>query len=288
MEQLIKVAIASGKGGTGKTTIASNLAYYLAEEREVILVDLDVEEPNSGLFIKGELVEEKVVNVMIPEWDHEACEICGICQNVCNYNAILQLGTEIMVLPELCHSCYACSTLCPKDALPMKPSRIGELKYFRDGKLHFVEGRLDIGQEQSTQLIKETMKYGAQLAEEKRLLQLYDVQPGTACPVVESLREADHVVLVTEPTPFGLHDLTLSVDLMRELKRDFSVVLNRDGIGDDKVERYCEEQGIPIIARIPNMRTIAERYSAGGLLYQHVPEVKEALKAITTTVIESR
>ena len=155
----MKIAIASGKGGTGKTTLSTNLASFLAESDNVVLVDLDVEEPNSGLFLKGELIASEDKFKMIPEWNKDACTLCGECQKVCNFHAVIQLGTMILVFPELCRSCYACSELCPTDALPMIPKRIGDLKYYKINNLNFIESRLVIGEEQAVPLIKQTIKY---------------------------------------------------------------------------------------------------------------------------------
>ena len=155
----MKIAIASGKGGTGKTTLSTNLASFLAEEDEVVLTDLDVEEPNSGLFIKADLVHEEDKFKMVPEWKEDECILCGNCQKVCNFHAVIQLGEMIMVFPELCHGCYACSELCPTSSLPMIPKKMGGLKHFQKGNLSFIESRLDIGEEQAVPLIAQTISY---------------------------------------------------------------------------------------------------------------------------------
>ena len=275
----MKIAIASGKGGTGKTTLSTNLAGYFAEKREVILTDLDVEEPNSGLFIKGESVYKEDKYKMIPEWEQEKCSLCGLCQEVCNFHAVIQLVDLIMVFPELCHSCYACSELCPADALPMIPKKIGELNHFQKDNLTFVESRLDIGQEQAVPLISQTNEY-IDKHFHKEVLKLYDSPPGTSCPVIEAVKNADFVILVTEPTPFGLHDLKLAVDTLKELKKKFGVVVNRYGIGNDDVVNYCIEENIDLIAKIPNSRRIAELFSRGELIYQKIPEVKRQFEEI--------
>lgn len=281
----MKIAIASGKGGTGKTTLATNLAAYLAEEVEVGLVDLDVEEPNSGLFIKGELVHEEDKYKMIPEWEQDPCTLCGLCQEVCNFHAIIKLSDQIMLFPELCHSCYACSELCPTSALPMVPQKMGEMKHYRNGNMSFVESRLDIGQEQAVPLIAQTKEYIDTYFSEK-MIKLYDAPPGTSCPVIEVTKDVDFVILVTEPTPFGLHDLKLAVDTMRELNKKFGVVLNRHGIGNDDVLDFCQENIIPVLARIPNDRGIAELYSRGELVYQKFPEVRKQLTKIRDHLLE--
>ena len=275
----MKIAIASGKGGTGKTTLSTNLAVYFAEKGEVILADLDVEEPNSGLFIKGESVHKENKYKMIPEWEQEKCSLCGLCQEVCNFHAVIQLVDQILVFPELCHSCYACSELCPTDALPMVPKKMGELNHFRRDNLTFVESRLDIDQEQAVPLISQTNEY-IEKHFHKEALKFFDSPPGTSCPVIEAVKNADFVILVTEPTPFGLHDLKLAVDTLKELKIRFGVVVNRHGIGNDDVVNYCMNKNIDLIAKIPNSRSIAELYSRGELIYQKIPEVKHQFEEI--------
>ena len=275
----MKIAIASGKGGTGKTTLSTNLATYLAENQAVVLADLDVEEPNSGLFLNGEMIHREDKFKMIPSWDKTDCTLCGKCQQVCNFNAVMKLAEMILVFPELCHGCYACSELCPENSLPMIPKEMGELKHFKITKIDFIESKLIIGEEQAVPLIGQTIKY----VDEKfaqTAIKLFDSPPGTSCPVIEATKDADLVLLVTEPTPFGLHDLKLAVETMKELKKPHGVVINRFGIGDVKVEEYCLENDIPIIAKIPNSRKIAELYSVGKLLYKELPEVKVELEKV--------
>ncbi|MCD4697553.1 MAG: ATP-binding protein [Bacteroidales bacterium] len=279
----MKIAIASGKGGTGKTTLSTNLASYLAEKEKVVLTDLDVEEPNSGLFILRShpvtaIVEEDKFK-MVPEWIEDKCTLCGICQKVCNFHAVIQLGKMIMVFPELCHGCYACSELCPESTLPMIPKKMGKLRHFEQDNLNFVESRLDIGEEQAVPLISQTQDYiDEHFAND--VIRIYDSPPGTSCPVIEVTKDADFVILVTEPTPFGLHDLKLAVDTMIALKKNFGVVVNRYGIGNDDVINYCEEENIPLLAKIPNDRRIAELYSNGKLIYREVSEVLQELDKI--------
>ena len=275
----MKIAIASGKGGTGKTTLSTNLAAFVAETQKVVLVDLDVEEPNSGLFIKGELIKRELKYKMIPEWEESNCTLCGNCQDVCNFHAVIQLGPTIMVFPELCHSCYACSELCPTSSLPMVPRQIGELKHYRNTKLDFVESRLKIGEEQAVPLIHQTLQY-VDTHFNQYGIKIYDSPPGTSCPVIEATKSSDFVILVTEPTPFGLHDLKLAVDTMRQVRKRYGVVINRFGIGNDEVLTYCLEENIEVVAKIPNNRKIAELYSTGELIYKKLPGVKDQLMLI--------
>ena len=278
-QQTFKLAIASGKGGTGKTTLSTNLAAYIADREEVVLVDLDVEEPNSGLFFDGTLVHQEDNHNMTPNWDASKCTLCGLCQDVCNFNAIIQLVSSILVYPKLCHSCYVCSELCPVNALPMEPTKIGVLRDFKWGKLHYVESLLNIGEEQAVSSISKTKKYVAEKYPHLSMA-IFDAPPGTSCPVMEATKDADYVILVTEPTPFGFHDLKLAIETMRELKKPFGVVINRDGIGDDAVVNYCNAEGIDIVVKIPNNRLIAELYAKGQLIYPAFPEVKTALHNI--------
>lgn len=280
----MKVAIASGKGGTGKTTLSTNLAAFLSETQEVVLADLDVEEPNSGLFIIGDDQTEEIKYKMIPEWQESTCTLCGGCRNVCNFHAIIFLGNQVMVFPELCHSCYACSELCPTNSLPMIKQRMGVTHTHKTDKLFFVESRLDIGQEQAVPLITQTISYLNSNFDDD-IIKILDSPPGTSCPVIEATKSADYVILVTEPTPFGLHDLKLAVETIMELGKDFGIVINRFGIGNNDVINYCELNNIPVIAKIPNSRKIAELYSNGKLLYKELPEVKKELQKIIDHII---
>lgn len=275
----MKIAIASGKGGTGKTTLSSNFAAFISEKTPTILVDLDVEEPNSGLFIQGNLQKEEIKYKMIPEWQESVCTMCGKCQKNCNFHAVISLGTQILIFPELCHSCYACSELCPEQALPMKKQKMGVLRHYKNKYLDFIESKLDIGQEQAVPLIGQTIEY-IQKNFNSDFIWIYDSPPGTSCPVIEVTKNADYIILVTEPTPFGLYDLNLAVDTMKQLNKPFGVVINKSGIGNNDVMNYCNENKIPILAKIPNSREIATLYSNGELIYKKIPEFNEQLRKI--------
>jgi len=281
----MQIAIASGKGGTGKTTLSVNLATLLSRQvvkdfTKVLLADMDVEEPNSGLFLKGELLQSEVKYRLVADWDEKKCTFCKRCANICEFNAIAYLGISVMVFPELCHSCYACSDLCPEDALPMIPHRMGEMKEFKlNDRLYFLESRIDIGVEQATPLIEQSRKKIREYTDE-RWITIIDAPPGTSCPVIEAVKDADIVLLVTEPTPFGLHDLTLAVETMNELKKTIAVVINKYGIGNDEVEKYCQKNQIPVIGKIPNLKEAAMLYSKGETLIDAIPEIKAEIENI--------
>lgn len=281
----MKITIASGKGGTGKTMLSSNLATLLSSmmtETKVILADLDVEEPNSAIFIKGEKVKEEKKYKPIPQWIPEKCTFCNKCKEVCNFNAIAMLPENVLVFPELCHSCYACVDLCPEEALQMKDHLIGKLTHFQNDHLDFIEGELAIGEQQAVPMIAQTIDYTLENYPEKSLF-IYDAPPGTSCPMIESVKDSDYVILVTEPTPFGLHDLNLSVKTMKKTGKHFGVVINRHGIGKKDVESYCKKENIPILGKIPNMEKIAKKYAKGELLLE-IPEVKEELTRIVYNI----
>ncbi|HPH61014.1 MAG TPA: ATP-binding protein [Candidatus Syntrophosphaera sp.] len=281
----MKIAIASGKGGTGKTTLAVNLALRAAETRNVVLADLDVEEPNSAIFIRGDKTTEQRFFRAVPNWEKEACTLCGKCAEVCQFNAVVKLGETILVLPQLCHSCFACSELCPVNALPMRNTPLGWLRGYQQGRLVFLESKLDVGEEMAAPLIGQTISYMDEKLSRPEF-QFRDCPPGTACPVIAATSDADLVLLVTEPTPFGLYDLELAVETMRQLDKSMAVVINRWGIGDGKVLRFCEKEQLPVWAIFPNQRKIAELYSRGELIYPEVQEFREGLDAILARLNE--
>ena len=279
------ITIASGKGGTGKTTLSSNLASYLANQgKNIVLADLDVEEPNSSLFLKLEKKETKIANKMVPHWNKTDCTLCGKCVEVCAFNAIAKIFDEILVYPQLCHSCYACSELCPTDSLPMRPERIGEITHYKTENFDFVEGRIDLGQEMSVPLISQTIDYVNENFSDS--LKLFDAPPGTSCPVIEATKESDFVILITESTPFGYNDLVLAVETMKVLNKKMGVVINRYGIGDNQVEEYCKKENIPIIAKIQNDKEIAKTYAKGGLLYEKIPHFRKSLDDVVKFIGE--
>jgi MinD superfamily P-loop ATPase len=261
------LAVASGKGGTGKTTVSVNLAAALASD--VYLLDCDVEEPNAHLFLNADPRDEHIVTIPIPLVDESLCDGCGECSQFCEYNAIASSGTTAIVFPEMCHGCGGCALVCPKRAISEVDKRIGVVETMQAGNITLIQGRLDVGAAMSPPLIravKARLRNGTPA--------ILDAPPGTSCPVITTLRGADFVLLVTEPTPFGLHDLRLAVDAVRKLAIPFGVVVNRVGIGDDRVHSYCREESIPILLEIPDDRRIAEAYSRGSLVIDALPEYR--------------
>jgi MinD superfamily P-loop ATPase len=264
------LSVASGKGGTGKTTIAVNLALSLEKTHDVQFLDCDVEEPNAHFFLKPRLLENRVVSIPIPEIIEEKCTYCGKCAEVCAYHAIAVLKDTVLVFPELCHGCGGCSLLCPEEAIKEKGQRIGIMEFGSSNSIHFIHGKLDIGQAMSPPLIREIKKN----INPARVV-LIDAPPGTSCPVIEAVKGSDFSLLVTEPTPFGLNDLKLSVETLKEMHIPFGVVINRAGVGDSGVEDYCQKQGIPLLMTLPMDRDIAVAYSEGKSIIETKPAYRE-------------
>ena len=274
----MNIAIASGKGGTGKTTVSVNLAKVYGAEMQ--LLDCDVEEPNAHLFLQGKPVGEDVVNMLVPEVDAALCNGCGICGRFCEFNAIVSFGTSPLLFPELCHGCGGCVRVCPQDALHEIEKRIGVVEESRAGHISLIRGLLDIGVAMAPPLIKQVKK-----RQQDGVLTILDAPPGTSCPVIATIKDVDFVVLVTEPTPFGLNDLTLAVAMVRDLDLPFGVVVNRMGMGDDRIQRFCEQEEIPILLEIPEDRQIAEAYSRGELLVDVLPQYRELFHGLIEKLI---
>lgn len=278
----MKIAIASGKGGTGKTTIATNLAVSLARaEQKVQYLDCDVEEPNGHIFLKPEIKSREDVTVGVPEVDQDKCTGCGRCAQLCQYSAITCVKGKVLVFEELCHSCGGCMAICPEDAITEKQRRIGIAEFGSANGVHFGHGRLKIGAVQTPALIR----YVKRKAENDATV-ILDVPPGTSCPVIEAVKGCDFVLLVTEPTPFGLNDLELAVEMVRELKLPFAVVINRCDIGDDRVTKYCQQQDIEIALEIPNDRLIADAYSRGIIVIDALAGYEEKFMQLHRNIHE--
>jgi MinD superfamily P-loop ATPase len=267
----MKIVVASGKGGTGKTTIATSLALSLTiQGQEVSFLDCDVEAPNAHIFLKPEFRKTKNVDRLIPQVDAEICSGCGRCAEVCQYHAIVVLGGKTLVFPELCHGCGSCTLECPEGAITEIPEKLGVLETGSTSQgIQFARGLLDVGEPMAVPIIRQLKNW--QLPQSGNI-SIWDSPPGTSCPVVESIRGADYLLLVTEPTPFGLHDLRLAAQLGNELEIPLGVVINRDGIGNTEVEDFCEEARIPILMRIPLDRDIATGIAQGKPLIHIQPE----------------
>ncbi|MDD5115963.1 MAG: ATP-binding protein [Candidatus Omnitrophica bacterium] len=267
------ISIASGKGGTGKTTVAVNLALSIDN---VQFLDCDVEEPNAHIFLKPQIKEEIKAYIPVPGIDEFKCIYCGKCAKVCVYNAIAVLpGREgkkgsVLVFEQLCHGCGACSALCPQGAIKETNREIGIVEKGNCGTIEFVHGKLNIGEAMSPPLIRQVKKY---INPTKTVI--IDAPPGTSCPVVTSVKGSDFCLLVTEPTPFGLNDLVLAVEVLRKIKIPFGVVINRADLGNKKTDWFCEKEGIPVLMKIPFKKEIAVAYSRGEPMVSVFPEYKK-------------
>ncbi len=277
------IAVASGKGGTGKTTVATSLALALAESgRQVACLDCDVEAPNAHLFLRPALNSKKQVDLLIPEVDADVCTGCGDCAEACQFHAIVTLGGKTLVFPELCHGCGSCTLVCPEKAITEIPKPLGYLESGRaNGGIFFAHGILNIGEPMALPVIYQ-LKDWQEFPQST--ISIIDAPPGASCPVVESLRGADFVLLITEPTPFGLHDLRLAVQLARELNIPAGVIVNRDGIGDDGVDAYCRESGISILMRIPFDRELGSNLAQGKTLIEVAPEYKQIFRDLYSRI----
>ena len=279
----MRVAIASGKGGTGKTTVATNLAWVAAQaEKSVVYLDCDVEEPNGQIFLKPIADWRKPVTVAVPRVDPGVCDLCGLCGEICQFSAIVCVGKKVLVFPELCHSCGGCDLVCPLSAIAEVPRGIATVMAGHKGSLRYFQGLLNIGEAMSPPVIR-AVKEEAPEAE----LVIVDAPPGTACPVVEAVRGCDHVLLVTEPTPFGLHDLELALETVRSLEIPCEVVINRAGLNGSATEEFCRQRGVEIVAEFPDSRRVAEAYSRGELASEKDPEIRDLFRSLLTHIEES-
>jgi MinD superfamily P-loop ATPase len=264
------ISVASGKGGTGKTLVATSLALSLIDNYKVQLLDCDVEEPNANILLNLAMNQSQPVYIPVPRVDETKCTYCRKCAEVCAYNAIAVLKEKVLVFPELCHGCGACSYLCPESAITEEGREVGIIERGNSGNLELIQGRLAIGEAMAPPVIREVKKYITPAN-----IVIIDVPPGTSCPVVEAVEGSDFCLLVTEPTPFGLNDLSLAVEVVRKLGIPCGVVINRVGIGDEEVEQYCHQEGIPVLLRIPLDRKVAMLYSKGIPLVGGMPQWRE-------------
>lgn len=265
---IVIISIASGKGGTGKTTVATNLASSL--DREVILLDCDVEEPNAHLFINPVIDKKITVTTPVPEIDESKCTLCGKCRDICQFKAIAVIGETILPFTDLCHSCGGCMEVCPENAITETGRELGVIEEGHKDNIRFIHGRLRIGEAMSPPLIKKVRKYASEDG-----LNIIDAPPGTSCPVIAAMKGTDFIILVTEPTPFGLHDLKLAAGAVKLLGIPCGIVINRSDLGDDRVKDFSEKEKIPVLLEIPFDRKIAESYSKGELVVENIPEWKD-------------
>jgi MinD superfamily P-loop ATPase len=265
------ISVASGKGGTGKTLVATSLALSLIDNHKIQLLDCDVEEPNANILLHLALNQRKRVYVPIPKVDETKCTYCGKCAEICAYNALAVIKERVLVFPELCHGCGACSYLCPESAITEEGREVGIVERGDSGNLELIKGKINVGEAMAPPVIREVKKYI-----EPANIVIIDVPPGTSCPVVEAVEGSDFCLLVTEPTPFGLNDLLLAVEVVKKLGISCGVVVNRTGIGGEEVEQYCRQEGVPVLLRIPLDRKIAVLYSEGIPLIEGIPWWREA------------
>ena len=279
----MRIAIASGKGGTGKTTIATNLVRSLERSGKVVqYLDCDVEEPNGHIFLKPEITDTQTVSIVVPEVDHDTCTHCGKCGALCQYSAIVCLPQKVMTFEALCHSCGGCMLVCPTKAITQKQRPIGIVDSGLSGDAVFGHGKLTIGDIHSVALIHQVKT----LSLDEGIV-ILDAPPGTSCPVIEAVKDADFVLLVTEPTPFGLNDLKLAVDMVRKLTIPFAVVINRSRPDDRMTHDYCKHENIEVIFEVPDDRRIAEAYSVGTMMVDALPEYQEGFIGLYEAVSAS-
>jgi MinD superfamily P-loop ATPase len=273
------ISIASGKGGTGKTTVATNLAMSIGSN--VRLLDCDVEEPNSHLFIRPVFEYTENISTPVPEVDEGKCTLCGKCGEICRFKAIIVIDKTVLPFEELCHSCGGCMRVCPVGAIKEKDRVLGTIQKGRRNGLEFIHGILRIGEAMSPPLIRKVRSFSHEGG-----VTIIDAPPGTSCPVIASMKGADFVLLVTEPTPFGLHDLKLAVGAVRLLGIPCGLVINRSDMGDDRVKIYAKQESLPVMMEIPFNRTIAEAYSRGELIIERMPEWRERFIELYRRIVE--
>ncbi len=266
------ISVASGKGGTGKTTVATALALSL---KYVQFVDCDVEEPNAHIFLKPSIKHIEEVKVLLPKINYNFCDFCGKCAQFCQYNAIAVLEEQVLIFPELCHHCGGCKLICPQKAISEYEITIGRIKKGNSNEIEFFSGELEVARSSPSPVIKQLKKYIS-----KDLTVIIDSPPGTSCSMVESVEDSDFCILVTEPTPFGLNDLKLAIDVVKKMDIPYGVIINQSDIGDTRVKDFCINNNIEILMEIPYSRDIAEAYSRGENIIFVYPEYKNKFKEI--------
>ncbi len=274
------ISIASGKGGTGKTTIATSLALSISNAQ---ILDCDVEEPNSHIFIKPKIKKKEPVFIPVPKIDDSKCIYCGKCAQVCVYNAIAVLNNKTLVFPNLCHGCGSCSYFCPQGAIKEVNKEIGCVEAGNKDELQFIHGKLNLGEMMAPPLINAVKKY---INLDKTTI--IDAPPGTSCPVITAIKDTDFVILVTEPTPFGLNDLILAVEVVRILNIPFGVIINRSDLGSKDTDNYCKVENIPILMQVPFKKEIAMAYSKGIPVAEALPEYKKSFQKLFRNIKDGK
>ena len=267
------ISVASGKGGTGKTTVATNMA--ISMDGQCTLLDCDVEEPNVHLFLHPIIERSETVTTFIPEVDESLCTWCRKCAEICRFRAIAVVGKKVLVFPELCHSCGGCQVICPDQAIAEGSRELGVVEWGTGAGVPVIQGRIRVGEAMTPPLIRKV-----RAAADSHGTVIIDAPPGTSCPVIAAMRGVDFVLLVTEPTPFGLHDLELAVGAVRLLDIPCGLVINRADMGDDRVRQYARREDLPVLLEIPFDRRIAEIYSRGRMIVEEMPEWKEKFKGL--------
>lgn len=276
---MMRIAVASGKGGTGKTTVATGLALLLSRNRSVHFLDCDVEAPNAALLLHPAIFIAGPVMQPVPAVDEALCDRCGECSDACRFHAIAVTASKVLLFPEICHSCGGCVEVCPRGAISERPRPIGEFSEGSAGRIQFTQGALNAGETATVPLIRAIRR-----RESEADLLILDAPPGASCPMVAAVEDADCVVLVTEPTPFGLSDLRIAVEAVRRMDLRAAVVINRDGIGDGRVDSFCVSAGLPVLGRIADDRAVAEAYSRGEHPFKKVPSFRAAMAAIAQSL----
>lgn len=272
------VSVASGKGGTGKTTVAASLATIW--DRPLVAVDLDVEEPNLHLFLRPNLEESEAARMEVPVVDASKCTFCGACSELCQFKAICAMGKLILTFPEMCHGCGGCIALCPEKALSPGTRELGEITRGRAGSIEFLMGRLRVGEAMSPPLMRLVKAKLDEMTAEGDWDAIIDAPPGVSCPAVNAVIDSDLILLVTEPTPFGFYDFRLAWEAFSPLGKPMGAVVNRAGIGTDDLYRFCRDKGLPILTEIPFDRAIAEAYAHGRVIAEVSPQLKETFVSL--------